>query len=239
MTDSEKLIELLGSESGDKWLEFMDFASEKLSNILSRGKPKKEDIEASIIGQNGFKSWKEFVESPTSSRGLGWKYATFDSWKRAFSVVGQYQYLRDMGLTASFINTIHRETKPDFPSSESDFNAFVAKRTDVQIAKQQNSLKDAQNVSEELKRQNSDLIIKIDQQTTEMAHFKQLAAQSEALTKQLIGTEKKITKLEIELKNAQEDSKKAKSSLKTKSSLLDRYENMSRWSKFWSAFERN
>jgi hypothetical protein len=236
MTDSEKLIELLGSESGDKWLEFMDFASEKLSNILSRGKPKKEDIEASIIGENGFKSWKEFVESPTSERGLGWKIATFDSWKRAFAIVGQYPYLRNLGLTPSFINTVNRETKGDFPSSESDFNAFVAKRTDVQIAKQQNSLKDAQNVSEELKKQNSDLIIKIDQQTIEMAHFKQLANQSAALTEQLIGKEKKITELEIALKNAQEDSKKARNSLKTKSSKLDRYENMGWFDKLKALF---
>lgn len=236
MNDFDKLIELLGSESGDKWLEFMDYVSQNLSHILSRGKPKSEDIEYSIIGQSGFKSWKDFVESPTSKHGLGWKIATFDSWKRAFAVVGQYSYLRNMGLTASFINTIHRETKPDFPSSESDFNDFVAKRSDIQIAKQQNSLKDAQNVSEELKKQNSDLIIKMEQQEINMAHFKQQAAQSAALTERLLGTEKKITELEIALENALEDSKKARNSLKAKSSKLDRYEKMSWFDKVKALF---
>jgi hypothetical protein len=231
-----KLIDLLGSESGDKWLEFMDYVSQNLSHILSRGKPKSEDIQQSIIGMKGFKSWGDLVESPTSDGGLGWKLATFDSWKRAFAVVGQYQYLRNMGLTASFINTIHRETKPDFPSCESDFNAFLAKRTDVQVSRQQNSLKDAQNVSEELKKQNLDLIRIMEQQEINIAYFKQQADQSAALTERLLRAEKKVTELEIALENTQEDSRKAKNSLKNKSKKLEEFENMGWFAKLKTLF---
>lgn len=246
MNDIDKLIELLGSESGDKWLEFMDYVNQNLSHILKRGKPKSEDIEQSIIGIMGFKSWGELVESPTQDGGLGWKLATFDSWKRAFAVVAEYQYLRNMGLTASFINTIHRETKPDFPCSEGDFKEFIAKRTDIQIAKHQNSLKDAQNRTQELEKEKTALVITIDQQNIKMVHIQEMANKGEALAETLLGKEKRIIELEILLKNAladnkqfSSDSKATKLALKNKTQRLNNLENKGLWGRLMFAFSRD
>jgi hypothetical protein len=63
-----------------------------------------------------------------------------------------------------------------------------------------------------------------------------LATQSEALTKALIGKEKEITRLEIALENASEDSKKANNRLKIKSTRLAKFENMGWFDKLKALF---
>jgi len=147
----EELKDLLGTESGDKWISFMDYVHRELSLILKRGKPKKIDIENSIIGKAGFQSWREMIEESEKKGGLGWNYGSFDLWKRSYSVVLEYPYLRELELTASQINTIKKESKPNFPKSMDEFKRFSGVRKEKQIENHQKSLKEAQNASIELK----------------------------------------------------------------------------------------
>lgn len=150
MTDVTKLVDLLGSESGNRWIEFMDEIKRDLSNILRQGKPKKEDIEASIIGQSGFESWSEMVNAPTSAGGLGWNIASFNAWRRAYSLIETHSYLRDYEFSASQINTFYNETRPKFPANSAELDAFLALRIDSQENSRLNSLKNAQNRAVEL-----------------------------------------------------------------------------------------
>ena len=138
------LQELLDPDNIYKWLAFMDKIHTKLPLILRQGKPRKTDIEQSIIGQSGFSSWREMLEAPKPN-GFGWRYATFDAWKRAYNLVLTHSYLRELELTASQINTIYRESKPNFPKNLNDFNSFSESRKEKQVEQQQNSLKAAQN----------------------------------------------------------------------------------------------
>lgn len=144
MTDVKKLVDLLGSESGNKWIEFMDEINSELSHILRRGKPKLADIENSIIGKLGFSSWAEMVQAPTETGGLSWNLATFDSWRRAYSLVQSHPFLREYEFSASQVNTFYRETRPDFPSNKAALDAFLAARNDLQDSMRLNSLKMAQ-----------------------------------------------------------------------------------------------
>ncbi len=233
MTETEKLIELLGSESSSKWIDFMDYIHDHLAQILRRGKPKKSDIENSIIGKAGFSSWSEMVEAPTLGGGLGWNVASFDSWKRAYNLVLEFEYLRNLELSASAINTIYRETKPDFPKSETDFKSFQEQRAALQEEKQQHSLKDAQNRTQELTEQNKRLNQDQEHNKNQMAALQEQIAQS---ARQLLVSEKRVSELETLLSVNKKDLQTAKQELQNKSRKLSKFQNMSWLEKSKSIF---
>ena len=154
MNEVQQLRDILGTESGNAWLDFMDYAHEVLAGIVdSRGKPTKEAIENSIIGEAGFDSWKGMIEAPVAAGGLGWNNSAWDSWKRAYRVVLAHPYLRDMELSTSQINTVHRETKDSeegFPANTEAMNAYLNGRAADIADRQANSLADAKKRINEL-----------------------------------------------------------------------------------------
>jgi hypothetical protein len=180
--------EMLDPKSSYKWLNFMDDIHAKLPLILRVGKPKTADIEACIIGEAGFSSWKKMVEAPQPD-GFGWNHSTFVAWKRAYKVVLEHPYLRDLELTASQINTINRESNPDFPKSLDEFNEFSEARKEKQVEQHQNSLKDAKNRNTELENEVKELNLVL-------AGFKNVAEQLQE-TKQ---ENQKVTTENIQLK---------------------------------------
>ncbi len=185
MNQIETLKELLGAESGASWIAFMDYVKTELAHVLTRGKPRKKDIEESIIGQAGFTSWSEMIETPTAENGLGWNLAAWDSWKRAYSLIQKYPYLRYLELTASAINTVHRETKPNFPVDVAAWSFYKSGREILQADRQQNSLKAAQKTVEQVKEQLADAQIKVGQFQQEVAACKtELLANNNTITTQ-------------------------------------------------------
>jgi flagellar motility protein MotE (MotC chaperone) len=134
------LREKLGSESAGKWLEFMDFIESSLPFILrGAGRPTTEEIASSAIGYGGFTSWREMIESSSAWGGLGWSYDTYKAWKKAYSLVQQHPYLRNLALSSSEINTVRRENK-EFPASLEAFEALKNSRKDAQEERRQNSV---------------------------------------------------------------------------------------------------
>jgi hypothetical protein len=130
----------LGAESKGQWLEFMDYIESRLSFLLgSAGRPTKEQIDSSIIGHAGFESWTDMVEYSPAYGGLGWSVDSWKSWKKAYRVVQEHEYLRTLGMTGSEINTIARTCKP-FPSSEIELRAFQEGRKKDLDEKRGNSI---------------------------------------------------------------------------------------------------
>jgi hypothetical protein len=130
----------LGAESKGQWLEFMDYIESRLSFLLgSAGRPTKEQIDSSIIGHAGFESWTNMVEYSSVYGGLGWSVDSWKSWKKAYRVVQEHEYLRTLGMTGSEINTIARTCKP-FPSSEIELRAFQEGRKKDLDEKRGNSI---------------------------------------------------------------------------------------------------
>jgi uncharacterized protein YoxC len=186
MTTPQELQKLLGTESGTAWLIFMDHVKTELSQVLKSGKPKRSDIENSIIGQNGFFGWKEMVEAPTDQGGLGWNYSTFDMWKRAYSVVLNFPFLRTQEeLTPSLINTLWRETKPDFPNTPEELEKYMCDRVSKQRDRQQNSLKDAQKRVEDLEQQLAAKETQLATLRVEVAQIEDLKASNAELNKSI------------------------------------------------------
>jgi vacuolar-type H+-ATPase subunit I/STV1 len=121
---AEILRSKLGAESKGQWLEFMDYIESRLGFLLqSAGRPTKESIDRSIIGQAGFESWSDMIEYSPAYGGLGWSIDSWKSWKKAYRVVQEHEYLRSLDMTASEINTTARTCKP-FPSSEIELRSF-------------------------------------------------------------------------------------------------------------------
>jgi hypothetical protein len=131
----EDLKEKLGSESAGQWMRFMFICERHLSFLFSgSGAPKKSTIEKSIIGKAGFLSWSDYVQN-----GLNWNLNSWKSWKKAWSIVKQNDYLRSLPITASEINTMAAQHKP-FPASLDEYQAVKEGRQSVIADKRQNSV---------------------------------------------------------------------------------------------------
>jgi flagellar motility protein MotE (MotC chaperone) len=118
----------------------MDFIESSLPFILrGAGRPTTEEIASSAIGYGGFTSWREMIESSPAWGGLGWSYDTYKAWKKAYSLVQQHPYLRNLALSSSEINTVRRENK-EFPASLEAFEALKNSRKDAQEERRQNSV---------------------------------------------------------------------------------------------------
>ena len=191
-----KIKALLGTESGAAWIVFMDYIYTELSEVLGKqGKPTKQAIESSLIGQAGFKSWKDMVETEEKKGGLGWNYASFDSWKRAYKMVLAHPFLRELEITASQINTLNRESKKfntPFPSSLDEYSGITEQRADKQKELHQNSLKDANN-------RNYELEVKLTAQLLELDRLRLIEQQNAVLMKEKAVLNQKIGEMKQKL----------------------------------------
>lgn len=124
----DELLAALGTENNPgQWMRFMGAVTKRLPDVLSPGKPSKAAIERSIIGQLGFKSWKEMVETPTDRDGLGWSVRAWSFWREAWKVVQERPYLLDLPVTAAEVNRIAKATKDDpegFPANPEALEAW-------------------------------------------------------------------------------------------------------------------
>ena len=127
---------ILGTESGGSWMHFMQTVEDQLPLMDQPGRPTLAQIEESPIGQAGFTSWAEMIES---KKGLGWSYNSWKAWKKAWGIVKKNPYLKQLRLTASEINTISRETE-EFPASPEALAAHQANRKKTQAEQRANSV---------------------------------------------------------------------------------------------------
>lgn len=137
---AEDLREALGAESAGLWIFFMDKIAATVPFLLrSAGRPKREEIAASPIGEAGFDSWFSMIEAAPERGGLGWSVDSWKAWKRAYAVVQEHSYLRGLDITASEINTLARELKP-FPSSLEELETAKSERREKLDAKRGNAV---------------------------------------------------------------------------------------------------
>lgn len=116
-----ELLAALGTESNPaQWMIFLETVTRLLPDVLSSGRPTKDAIQRSPIGQLGFTSWKAMIEAPAELGGLAWNFSAWKAWRRAWATVQANPWLRSMPLTSSEINTVANDTKrlgKPFPGS--------------------------------------------------------------------------------------------------------------------------
>lgn len=119
------LLEALGTENNAaQWMTFMDTVTRLLPEVLAVGRPSKDLIARCFIGQLGFSSWQAMIEAPTDAGGLGWNFSAWKAWRRAWSVVQAYPWLRHSGFSSSRVNNMsnnYRRWGYPFPESAEAF----------------------------------------------------------------------------------------------------------------------
>lgn len=237
-----ELVRVLGTESTTGWMDLMEIIQNELESVLKRGKPSAAAIADSIIGQNGFSSWKEMVETPVTENGLGWNIHAWNSYKRAWSTIKKYPYLRDLELTASMVNTLTRELKGVFPETLEEFEAHSEARIEVLKESHKNSLSQAQKHSQALSEALRESKTTNEAQDKEIIHLKEhnaaliasnsshseqvgmLKSQKEQIEIRLTELKSKISEKDNEIESLQKKVKSlsvAKSSLERKTSSLE------------------
>ena len=114
------------------WMVFMETVTRLLPDVLSSGRPTKESIQKSAIGQLGFNSWQEMIEAPADQNGLAWNFSAWKAWRRAWSTVQTNPWLKDQKMTSSEVNTLANEFKgSDFPDSREKYEELKKERKEL------------------------------------------------------------------------------------------------------------
>lgn len=128
------LVSALGTENvSHQWQIFMRNVRRELPMLVSRGRPTQQQVQNSLIGALGFKSWHEMCETPTTEGGLGLKWSQWRQWSRAYAVVDKNPGLHNAPLTAAEINRLYREAKAaeePMPSDIDEVQAFQARQAE-------------------------------------------------------------------------------------------------------------
>lgn len=139
-----ELVAALGTENTPgQWMTFMATVTRLLPDVLSSGRPSKEAIQRSPIGQLGFSSWQQMIEAPTDVSGLGWNFSAWKAWRRAWTVVQAYPWLEAQPLNSSEVNTLALDCKRDglpFPQSAEELETLRQGRKDAQEQRRTESL---------------------------------------------------------------------------------------------------
>jgi hypothetical protein len=115
-----KLKNLLGAQARFGWIVFMDEIMLCLPFLMNKGRPSKVDIQSSVVGQSGYRTWSEYVVGE-----LKWNVNTWYSWRRAYALVMKYEYLKKCNVTASQINSRYNFDKTNFPSTYEEWHSDI------------------------------------------------------------------------------------------------------------------
>ncbi|MGF1685043.1 hypothetical protein [Photobacterium minamisatsumaniensis] len=150
----KELLESLGSENNpQQWMIFMDAVDKHIPEMSSKGRLSAQTIERSLIGQLGFKSWKEYVESPLKSGGLNWSIGGWNSFRRAWTIVKDYPFLRQEEIKAGWLNALANELKKneiEFPKTKRELEEIQNQKADKKAENKNSQLNEANEKIAEL-----------------------------------------------------------------------------------------
>ncbi|MEZ8968755.1 hypothetical protein AB4347_02010 [Vibrio breoganii] len=136
----EELKLALGTENNPaQWMMFMETVERLLPELSEQGRLPKEVLTRTFIGQLGFESWKEYVES---SEGLNWKIGGWNAYRRAWSSVKVAPYLREMEIKAGWVNSLARSLAKDgldFPETKADLDALLEQQERLRSEAKENT----------------------------------------------------------------------------------------------------
>lgn len=222
---ASSLREKLGSESAGKWIEFMDSLGSSLPFVLrGAGRPTSEEIASSAIGKGGFRSWREMIEYSPAFGGLGWSYDTYKAWKKAYSLILKYPYLRDLSLSSSEINTIQRENE-QFPTTLEAFKELKEKKKDSQEERRLNSITSLQKQLSAATKEVATLKAQLETSRVSADQFKSL---SEQLRKELAISNEKNGALQVQLERSNHTVKRKNQKIEIIEKRLDNLQGMKR-----------
>lgn len=133
----KEILAALGSENNPRqWMIFMQAVDKHIPEMQTQGRLSADTIKHSLIGKLGFNSWKEYIESSTENGGLGWSIGGWNSFRRAWTIVKEHDYLLEMDVKAGWVNSFAAKLSAKdqaFPSSQAELEE-IQQRLDVDRA---------------------------------------------------------------------------------------------------------
>lgn len=137
-----EILAALGSENNpSQWMEFCEVIDRHIPELKTQGRLSNQNIKSSLIGKLGFSSFKEYLETPTGKGGLGWSSGGWNAYRRAWNIVEEYPYLRNLDIKSGWLNAFAnklRKAEIEFPASLEEYNSIQDS-----IAEERASNKDA------------------------------------------------------------------------------------------------
>ena len=143
------LLSALGTENvPSQWMHFMATVRRHLPEVLSRGRPSRQAIEASVIGALGFTSRRALLEAPVDQGGLALSWSTWRQWSRAWAVISERPALQGEPLTAAEVNRMASQAKaegllfPDDPEALGALQGTLRQRRAAAQAETQQAMRE-------------------------------------------------------------------------------------------------
>lgn len=138
-----EILAALGSENNpSQWMEFCEVIDRHIPELKTQGRLSNQNIKSSLIGKLGFSSFKDYIESPIERGGLGWSSGGWNAYRRAWKIVEEYPYLRDMSIKSGWLNAFSHKLKKaeiEFPETLEEYNkiqdSFAEERASNKDAK--------------------------------------------------------------------------------------------------------
>ena len=137
-----EILAALGSENNpSQWMTFCEVIDQHIPELKTKGRLSNKDVNSSLIGKLGFSSFKEYLETPTDKGGLGWSSGGWNAYRRAWNIVEEYPYLRELDIKSGWLNAFAnklRKADIEFPATLEEYNSIQDS-----IAEERASNKDA------------------------------------------------------------------------------------------------
>lgn len=122
----KEILLSLGSENNPRqWMEFCETIDKHIPEMSTKGRMSNKEIKQSLIGKLGFDSFKSYIETDIDQGGLGWSSGGWNAYRRAWSLVKKYPYLRDLPIKSGWLNAFAnqcRKAEIDFPETLEAYN---------------------------------------------------------------------------------------------------------------------
>lgn len=240
------LLNSLGTENvPNQWMHFMTTVRQHLPEVLSRGRPTKQAIDASVIGALGFTSWRELLEAPTDAGGLGLAWSTWRQWSRAWAVVQKHPDLEHAPLTAAEINRLHTDAKAANVAIPTDMAAVEAfweeqeKRRAIARAETQTALKERIEAIEAMLSASREEVTRTHSTVIELRRqLDQTSAGKTQAEQQLAIAQQQQRELQASLAHVEEQLQQTRKAHQRSTNELQAYRNRGFWQRLQDVFYR-
>lgn len=229
----QRLVTALGSEANPgQWMQFMETVAELIPHVVvNAGRPSIGEVQSSLIGRLGFSSWKEMLETKRDSNGLEWSTGGWNAFRRAWSLVEQYPYLRDLPVRAGWLNSLSAQLKrdeTDFPGDLESYQSLLEAREQARIESRTETLSElktrleaAESASQQRMQQLTELSSANQTLTDQVAQLQQQLNQTNTENGKLAAT---VDQLENQVQNLTASETSLKNALDEKSRQLSEAE---------------
>lgn len=214
-TIHEQLLSLLKPEHDQRsWIEFTALAYRSLPALAEgRGRPTKEQIANSFVGELGFGSWKEYLCASKKIGGLDFSDTVWQRYREAYRAITKSAWLANMNLSPDQIRVIVRNYGDDMPLSEKEFKEREVARTNALQEEKERKAAQRKADLEELPVLRQKVIELTDQLNAKTGQVNQIMDSKNELNQEVGRLNQEIADLSDRLSSAEQRGQKAESTL--------------------------